>query len=51
MDERKDILSQIAKDECESSYRDKIVGMIAEIKDEWFLKRIYISLRDYIGKK
>lgn len=41
MDERKDILSQIAKDECESSYRDKIVKLIELIEDEWILKTIH----------
>lgn len=41
MDERKDILSQITKDEHGSSYRDKIVELIELIEDEWILKTIH----------
>lgn len=51
MSERENDLAQATKDEYGNSYREKIVKMIAEIKDEWFLKRIYISLRDYISGK
>lgn len=32
-------------------YREKIIEMIPEVKDEKFLKRIYISIRDYISEK
>lgn len=51
MDERKDTLSQITTDQYGNSYRDKIVEKICQIEDERFLKRIYISLRDYISEK
>lgn len=32
-------------------YRKRIIRMARQIKDETFLFRIYISLRDYIAEK
>lgn len=32
-------------------YRKKIIEMSNQITDEKFLKRIYISLRDYVNEK
>lgn len=41
MDERKDTLSQITRDQYGNSYRDKIVEKIGQIEDEWILKTIH----------
>ena len=32
-------------------YREKIIEMSNQITDEKFLKRIYVSLRDYVNEK
>lgn len=32
-------------------YGDMIIEMVGKIEDERFLKRIYISLRDYVKEK
>ena len=32
-------------------YKQKIIEMIKEIQDEKFLRRIYISLREYLKEK
>lgn len=51
MDKRKDgLIQQMEKEERIVSYREKIVEMIGQIEDEKFLKRIFISLRDYINE-
>lgn len=34
-----------------SDYGDMIIEMVGRIEDERFLKRIYISLRDYVKEK
>lgn len=47
MDKRKDGVSQTTA----AVYREKIVEMVKRIEDEKFLKRIYLSLRDYISDK
>lgn len=50
MDERKDILSQITKDEHGSSYRDKIVEMINSIENLGTLQYLYRFLELFLGK-
>lgn len=50
MDERKDILSQIAKDERESSYRNQIVEMIKGIENLGTLQYIHRFLELFLGK-
>lgn len=46
MDERKDILSQIAKDQ----YREKIVKMIDEVEDMDYLEFIYNMMMSFRKK-
>lgn len=51
MDKRKNNLVHKANNENVYLHRENIMKMIAKIQDEKFLKRIYISLRDYISEK